>query len=145
MKANDNIIIECKPHWIQLIIPLALCLFFIAFAFQQLFSVGFDDFIICIVFDAVCFLISYIIFKSKTLKITDTSIVGRVGIIRTHKLVSPISKVQDVSVCSGILGKILGFSDVRISTAGTGGAEYVFKCVTNGSKLQNEFLAKTHS
>lgn len=143
MKTTEKVVVECKTHWIKTIIPAIFTIIFLISTLNYLFSGMFGDFFIMLILTAICAGIILIELKANYLRMTETAIIGRVGFIRTRKMASPISKVQDVGVDSGLLGKILGYSTVHISTAGSSGSEYVFKCVKNGKKLQNAFLERS--
>lgn len=75
-----------------------------------------------------------------TLSISSTGVVGRTGLLHSTKITAPISSIQDVTIANGILGKLLGFHTITVTTAGTGGKEFVFKGFTNGPKFQQTFL-----
>lgn len=140
MKQRERILIECKTHWVRSFAPLILLLLSFAGAIHFLFSGMFTDF--CIMLVPVLFFVTIIIIQQKTcyLRLTETAIIGKIGFIWTKKMVSPISKVNDVSIHSGLLGKIWGYSTIRISTAGSLGSEYIFKYVKDGKAFQQEFL-----
>lgn len=75
-----------------------------------------------------------------TLSISPNGVVGRTGLLHSAKITAPISRVQDVTVDNGILGKLLRFHTITVTTAGTDGKEFVFKGFTNGPKFQQTFL-----
>lgn len=142
METKEKVIVKCKPHWLSMILPVVLGVLALIGAFSYLFRAKFADAAICLVITAIFLLVAFILSKSTSLVMTETAVIGRIGIIKTKKLASPISKIQDVSVSNGLLGKIFRYSTVRISTAGSSGAEYVFKRVTNGDEIQKEFLSR---
>lgn len=135
MKANENttsIIVECNPHWTRAIKPILVFIIFLALGLfaHPLFFIP-----------AVIMLIYMILFmKSIRLYMTSDTVVGKIGIINTQRMTSPIRNVQDLSVNDGLWGKILGYGNITISTAGTSGAEYVFKHMSNTKKFQQEFI-----
>lgn len=143
MKVKEQPVVICKPHWISEVPAGFFALVFFIGGVGYLFDGMFNDFLISLTIAAVLVVVMLIQSKSSSLVLTETAVVGKVGIIRTKKLASPISKIQDISVSSGLLGKIFRYSTVVVSTAGSGGAEYVFKRVTKGEQLQEEFLART--
>lgn len=142
MKVREKIVVECETHWMRSLIPILLLLFSLWGAVIFLFSGKFTDFGIMLVPVFVCTLVILIQQKTSYLRMTETAIIGKVGLIRTKKMASPISKVNDVSIHSGLFGKIFGYSTVHISTAGSIGAEYTFKYVKGGKAFQQEFLTR---
>ena len=142
MKNHEKVLVECKTHWMRSLVPLLFLFLFSAGAIYFLFCGQFTDFGIMMVPVLFCAVVVLIQQKTSYLRMTETAIIGKVGLIRTKKMASPISKVNDVSVHSGLLGKIFGYSTVYISTAGSVGSEYVFKYVRHGKVLQQEFLKK---
>lgn len=142
MKTREKVVVECKTHWMRSVIPILLLLFSLWGAVSFLFSGQFTDFGIMMVPVFVCALVILIQQKTSYLRMTETAIIGKVGFIRTQKMTSPISKVNDISIRSGLLGKIFGYSTVHISTAGSLGSEYIFKYVKGGKAFQQEFLSK---
>ena len=48
---------------------------------------------------------------------TDKRLIGKTGIISTKTLDAPLNKIQNVSVDSSIIGRILGYGTVEIHTA----------------------------
>lgn len=139
MDTKEKIIEKCKPHWITYIIPALICALFLIMAMGYLFQLKTGDFVACLIIAAIFAFITYI--KSlSSLELSENYVVGKIGFIKTKKLASPIGKVQDVSVSSGLFGKIFGYSTICVSTAGSHGAEYTFKKMKNGEVFQAKFL-----
>lgn len=74
------------------------------------------------------------------LAVTDKKIIGKTGFIKTSELISPIQQVQNVNVKSGIIGKILKYATVSITTT-TG--LYCYKYVKNASDFKSAVLNAT--
>ena len=60
-------------------------------------------------------------YNAYSFEIQQDRIVIQKGVIYTKKTSIPFQRIQDVSIFRGILAKLLGFSSVRIETAGTAG------------------------
>ncbi len=58
-------------------------------------------------------------FLTSELAITNKRVIGKVGLIRTHSITSSLNKIQNVTVSSGLMGKIFKFGTVKIETAGS--------------------------
>ena len=53
------------------------------------------------------------------LYITNKRVSGKVGLIRTNELDSPLNKINGVQVKQGLFGKIFNYGTVSITTAST--------------------------
>lgn len=139
MKTKKPALVVCRRHWIAYVLPgMIFGLLFIG-GIIGLFMDGSDG-LIAIIAALVLFGICYLVLHSNYLALREDAIVGKVGLIKTVKMMSPISKVQDVSVRSGLFGKIFGYSTVTVSTAGTAGTEYVFTKVANADEFQEKWI-----
>jgi uncharacterized membrane protein YdbT with pleckstrin-like domain len=141
MKTEEKVIVDCKNHWTTALIQEILTAFFVLCAIASLAKgAGAQAFVLLLIIAAVCALAAFLKMKSAYLILTESAVKGKTGLIKTKKLVSPISKVQNVSVSSGLLGKVLGYSTITISTAGSGITEYAFGHVKNAEEFQNKFV-----
>jgi membrane protein YdbS with pleckstrin-like domain len=141
MKTEENVVIACKLHWTVALIPEILTVFFALAAIIALVDgSGVQAFVLLLAIATVCALAAFLEMKSAYLILTENAVKGKTGLIKTKKLVSPIGKVQDVSVSSGLLGKIFGYSTVTISTAGSAITEYTFGNITNAEEFQNKII-----
>ncbi len=61
----------------------------------------------------------FINFLTSELAITDKRVIGKVGLIRTHSVTSSLNKIQNVTVSSGLIGKIFNYGTIKIETAGS--------------------------
>ncbi len=129
---STSIIVECNPHWTLAVKPILVLIIFLALGINA------DP----IFFIPALILLVYLIvlMKSVRLYLTPDTVVGQKGIINTQRMASPIRNVQDLSVSDGLWGKVLGYGNISISTAGTSGAEYVFKHMSNTKVFQQEFI-----
>ena len=80
----------------------------------------------CLIRDIICIVVivglfwlirDLLAFASMRITLYEDHIEGKVGIIRTHKLNSPLEKVQSVSVKSGLFGKIFNYGTITVTTA----------------------------
>lgn len=131
-KTHSEIIVECNPHWTLAYKQIFAC---IVFLFLGLFVSS-----LFLYLAGAIFIYLIILMKSVKLYMTSDSIVGKKGIINTQRMTSPIRNVQDLSISDGLWGKVLGYGNISISTAGTSGAEYVFRRMSNCKKFQQEFI-----
>lgn len=71
-------------------------------------------------------------FSNIELAVTTKRVIGKMGVIRTQSLDSPINKVQNTEITQGLGGKIFNYGTVAITTAA---GAYNF----TGVKSPNEF------
>ncbi|MEO0242793.1 MAG: PH domain-containing protein [candidate division WOR-3 bacterium] len=69
--------------------------------------------------------------------LTNLRLIEEKGIIGKRIMMVPLSKVQDIVCKFGILGRILGFGDLEIESAGTYG-KIVFSFIANPRKRKEE-------
>lgn len=133
-------IVECKRHWSMLVWPCIIGIFLLS-PCMSLFADGETGAGILGVIIVACIIApAFIKWKTDFLRLSATQITGKTGFIKTTKQVSPISKIQDITVSSGLFGKIFGYSTILVSTAGGGGIEYKYKNMTNGELLQKKVV-----
>ena len=140
---KENIIVECRCHWKIMILPSIVALLFLFLAITQFVSQSIGPGFVLLVFSLLGLLSAIIRRKTTKLILTENTVVGKVGLVRTIKQTSPIGKVQDVSVRSGLLGKIFHYATITVNTAGSGTTEYIYKDVTNAEVFQQEFLKRS--
>lgn len=141
---NEQVIYECKPHWINLLIPIIfgiLCTFgaIIGFIggvsridFEEILA---DFFVLFIGFLIIA--IPFLIIRTNKLVLTDKRIYGRTGILKVKKLSTPISKIQYVNIDKNMLGRIFGYADIKINAiTGT----YIFKKQSNAEEMQSAIM-----
>ncbi len=60
-----------------------------------------------------------ILFFTNEIALTNKSVIGKAGFIRTKALNAPLNKIQNVSVSSGFFGKIFKYGTIKVETAGS--------------------------
>ena len=65
----------------------------------------------------------FIRFLTTELALTNKKVIGKFGLIRTHSIASTLNKIQNISISSGLFGKIFRYGTIKIETAG---AELVY-------------------
>ncbi len=61
------------------------------------------------------------------LAVTNKRVIGKAGFINSAALDAPLNKVQNVTVSSGLFGKIFGYGNIKVETAGSGLVFYGIK------------------
>jgi len=139
MKTKKPALVTCRKHWSASVVPgLFFGLLFLG-GIAGLVTDGAEGFI-AIAAAVVLFGICYLLIHANYLALREDAVVGKTGFIKTVKVVAPISKIQDVSVHSGLFGKLFGYSTVTVSTAGTAGTEYIFTKVANAEEFQQKYI-----
>lgn len=67
------------------------------------------------------------------IEVDGDMVYGEVGILNKSTQNSPINQIQSVRVDRSFWGRIFGYGDVRITTAGDG---YLYKGIANPEKLR---------
>lgn len=142
MKKPDNIIVECRPHLVTRIVFYVFAGIWLVLAFMYLFNAEFKTFAIFLALAAIFVLIALVRKQSRVLYLTESSVSGKIGLLKTTEMTSPISKVQDISVSSNLFGKIFRYQTITVSTAGSGSIEYIFRRMTNVTMFQQKYLEK---
>jgi uncharacterized membrane protein YdbT with pleckstrin-like domain len=132
-------LVSCKKHWSALI-PTGIIALLLLLAAPKV-----KEWYICVLLAVILCIVDYLIVQATCLELTASEVIGKTGVIKSARLAAPVSRVQDVAISNGLLGKILGYHAVTISTAGTDRKEFVFKNVTNGAEFQRKFLELSRS
>ena len=121
-KETEPIICKCRRHWTAYVIPALIGLVCIA----------------SVVIPIICVLYIIFAYRGDYLALTETKIIGHVGIINTKRLSTPLSRVQGITVGNGLLGKIFRYHTVSITNAGTGVVEYSFTHMAHAREFVEE-------
>ncbi|MGN0163705.1 MAG: PH domain-containing protein [Candidatus Ornithomonoglobus sp.] len=116
LKRDEEIVMEGKLHGAMLI-PHVLLMFL---------GVGF-------------FTIIPAVIKMKTTEITITNkrVVGKIGLIKTTELDTPLNKVNNVTVNSGFWGKIFGYGTIKITSSSD---DYEFSGIKNAAGFRSALM-----
>lgn len=113
---NEQVVLQAKVHWACLI----------------------PSFIMSFMGIGIPFLIGKIIKMVTTeLGFTNKNFIGKVGLINTKVLNSPLNKINNISVESGLWGKIFGYGTVHVDTAS---GNYDFKCIARADNFRTNLL-----
>ena len=55
---------------------------------------------------------------ARQIVVTNRRVIWREGVLAKKERSVPLSRIQDVSVSYGIIGRIMGYGDVRVESAG---------------------------
>lgn len=130
--AKEKELAVCRQHWSSFVAPGFFCALFVLGAVGVLFidaELGHKLLAALIMLAIAAVIAVYIRVSHKftySIVLTETKLIGHKGLIRSRTLTAPLSKVQDIGLSNGLMGKILGYHTVTISSAGTANTEFVF-------------------
>ena len=81
--------------------------------------------------------IRFISYNSNDLILTNKRVFGKSGLISTTQMQSPMNMINSVAFNNGIIGKLLGYGTVHISTAST---LYKFRYIKDGQTLYSDIF-----
>ena len=85
----------------------------------------------------VWFIVRYISYVNTELILTNKRVFGKCGLISTTQMQSPLNMINSVSFNMGLIGKLLGYGTVKVSTAST---IFKFRFISDGQTLYNEIF-----
>ena len=84
-------------------------------------------------------IITTIKFTKVELAITNKRVIGKIGVLNTSSLDSPLNKIQNVAEKQKFWGKIFNYSTITITTAA---GSYTYDCIKNGAQFKNAIMAQ---
>jgi len=78
--------------------------------------------------------------RSNVLELTDRRVVLRTGVLSRNERSVPLAKVQDVTVSRGPIGRLFGFGDLRIESAGVVNTEIAVEQFRKVERIKQEIL-----
>lgn len=81
--------------------------------------------------------IRFISYNSNDLILTNKRVFGKTGLISTTQMQSPLNMINSVAFNTGIIGKLLGYGTVHITTAST---VYKFRYIKDGQTLYSDIF-----
>lgn len=122
LSGNEHVKYEAKSHWIDYVPYLALTLFSFGFLVPLL-------------------LIPFIRSRVTEMAVTNKRVILKQGLIKRKTLELRFSKIEQVSVDQGIIGRLLGYGSIKI--CGTGGSLEIFEQVADPMELRNQINRQT--
>ena len=137
LENEEKIIFKVHPHWLYIAIP-ELALAILGFIILKL-AYALPYWTLLLFIDALAFaiLMVFLDWLCVNYYLTDLRLIEERGIIGKRITFTPLDKVQDVTCKFGILGRIFGFGDLEIESAGTYG-KIVFSFIANPRKRKEE-------
>ena len=139
---QERIMFKTNPHWLVLFAWLALIavgwllsLLLISAEEALKMAEGEDWFIFSSFVFGFAGLMVFLDWWFTRFYLTDLRVIKICGIIGKSFIAIPLAKVQDVSYCFGIIGRIFRFGDLVIESAGTYG-RMVFRYIPSPKEVQ---------
>lgn len=125
--SDEKIIFKTNPHWLFIVVPVtAIALFWLVYLFFAcpfLGEMNLED--VCYAFAPFVYLliilILYLDWRFNRLYLTDFRLVKERGIVGKRFMSIWLDSIEDITCSYGILGRIFGFGDLIIESAGTYG------------------------
>lgn len=86
---------------------------------------------------AIWLVIRYIGYRTNDLILTNKRVFGKIGLISTTQMQSPLNKIDSVSYSNGIIGKLIGYGTVRIATTSS---NFKFRFIREGQSFYNDIF-----
>jgi uncharacterized membrane protein YdbT with pleckstrin-like domain len=140
---EEKIIFKTNPHWLLIVVPeivLAIFGIFTVKYLSPLIQEGlFPSWLLVFLGGALAFAMIVIFLYWICIKyyLTNLRLIEERGIIGKRIMSIWLDKVQDVTYKFGVLGRIFGFGDIEIESAGTYG-KITFSYIPSPRKLQEE-------
>jgi len=141
---QEKIIFKTHPHWIFIFLP-ELALIFVYFLVLKYLTIYWPEEIypvdkVLIIFSVVWFFVMLVIFLywiCINYYLTNLRLIEERGIIGKRIMSIWLDKIQDITCKFGIWGRIFGFGDLEIQSAGTEG-KIVFDFLPSPRKLKEK-------
>jgi uncharacterized membrane protein YdbT with pleckstrin-like domain len=141
---EERIIFKTHPHWLFIVVPEVTLAIFGILVINYLPFFLIDQIIllqgVLALFGAAWSFVMIVIFLDwicTNYYLTNLRLIEERGIIGKRIMSIGLGKVQDVTCKFGILGRIFGFGDIEIQSAGTYG-KIVFGFLPSPRKLQEK-------
>ena len=141
---KEKIIFKTHHHWLFVVFP-ELGLIFVAWLIFKYLPIYWPKEIypmdnVLIIFSLIWLFVMLVVFLywiCLNYYLTNLRLIEERGIIGKRIMSIPLDKVQDITCSFGIWGRIFGFGDLEIQSAGTYG-KIVFNFIPNPRKLKEE-------
>jgi uncharacterized membrane protein YdbT with pleckstrin-like domain len=113
LKPDETLIVEVRQHWIKLVPPFLLWLVFTILLVKLLSNIGVVMSLIAMMMPLYLF----IEWRYNLWAVTSQRVIDEKGFITRYSRESPIDKINDVEYTQPVIGRIIGYGNVRIQTA----------------------------
>ncbi|MEM2914198.1 MAG: PH domain-containing protein [Candidatus Bathyarchaeia archaeon] len=137
LEAKEKIIFKVHPHWVYVAFPEFLLTIFGFILFKLVYPLPYWIQIVSATALILTMLMVLLDWLCINYYLTNLRLIEERGIIGKRIMMVPLNKVQDITCRFGILGRIFGFGDLEIESAGTYG-KIIFNFIANPRKRKEE-------
>lgn len=140
---NEQIVFQANPHWLFLLGAVApiFVFFFLYYLFACPFLGSIANalehycYVAALIILIFLILVFYLDWKFNRLYLTNFRLIQERGIIGKRYMSIRLKDIEDIVCCYGILGRIFGYGDLTIESAGTQGL-MVFKGIPKPRRMK---------
>jgi uncharacterized membrane protein YdbT with pleckstrin-like domain len=140
---NEQIVFQANPHWLFLLVAISqISLFFFLYYFFACPFLGFMAhalehycYVTALLILIFLSLVFFLDWRFNRLYLTNYRLIRESGIIGKRYMSVRLSNIEDMTCTFGILGRILGYGDLAIESAGTQG-QMNFKGIPKPRKMK---------
>lgn len=131
---DEELVAGANVHSIIFIPKAIICAFLMLIA---MFGQNSSFFIFMLVICCAIMAKPLIVFFSTKLYFTNKRLLGKVGLINTKVLDTPLNKINNVSIEQGLGGKLFGYGTIVVSSSS---AQYNFKGIKNPEVFRSRLM-----
>jgi uncharacterized membrane protein YdbT with pleckstrin-like domain len=144
---GETLVMKEHQHWIVMIKPLLLPigLVVLAVVFDLLPNIQSDyktlGTLVVVALLGLWLIVVWIRWNSRSFTITDRRVILDTGILSRASKVIALDRVQDISTNQSLLGRMLGYGEIEIDSAGAAGAE-VLNALPHPQRFRDEVFSR---
>jgi uncharacterized membrane protein YdbT with pleckstrin-like domain len=134
---GETLLYQTGRHWIVLVVPLVLGVFFGLPGLGLVFSSGGTPIAFMMLIIGGGFIgFAFLTRKSVEMGVTNKRVITKTGILSRRTLELLLTKVESIKVEEGLLGRMLGYGTVIVR--GTGGTPEPFSCIAQPMEFRRQ-------
>ena len=125
--SKDEVIVKrAELHHLPILIFKALGALFVLLSIVTMISSGFGLGLLVLIITVLPIGLGILAIRSMELCFTNKRLIGKTGLISTHRLDVPLNKADSVAVTRGLGGRILGYGVIVVSSMGASKVNFQF-------------------
>jgi uncharacterized membrane protein YdbT with pleckstrin-like domain len=126
---GENLVLKEHQHWVVMVNPLLLPIaLLVLVVLLDLFKTIPSDYRLLATLAVVAILglaliVVWVRWNSRSFTVTDRRVILDTGVLSRSSKVIALDRVQDISTNQSLLGRVLGYGQIEIDSAGAAGAE----------------------
>jgi uncharacterized membrane protein YdbT with pleckstrin-like domain len=148
---GEDVVVELRPHWIALVVPIAVTILVVvgwglAFGWAPDAGAGRTTVVWGAAIVAVLLLLAYVLprivaWATSIFVVTTDRIIHRKGLVAKYSMEIPLEAINDVRFQQGVFERLIGAGDLIIESAGERGRQ-VFADIRHPEEVQREIYAQ---